>query len=131
MKSRRFTLYGLKNHRAVVDEVISDLGSSEADCFDIRLVITEALSNAFIHGNKMDDTKPIRLKYYIDDGKLTIEVEDSGCGLALESIPRRIDDDTLLDEHGRGLFLISCYSDKVTVKDNMLVIEKHIQSLNS
>lgn len=119
------TLYGIDNHNEVIDDVIKKLNAYDY-YFDIKLILTEALLNAFEHGNKNDKTKPINLFYNFDGKYLNFKITSSEKCLPQIIIPKSVNNENLLKEHGRGLFLINSLSDKVEFKDNSLFIQKNI-----
>ncbi|MCM1992699.1 ATP-binding protein [Oceanirhabdus seepicola] len=125
MIKNEFVLYGLTKYKEIIDKIINDLKVIH-DNFDIRLILTEALTNAFKHGNDGNDGKPIFLRYTCDDIKIVFEIEDSGTGFRNIVIPDKALDETLLNESGRGLFLIKCIADKLELRNNTLVIEKYL-----
>lgn len=51
-------LYGIDRISEKLDIIIQSL-NLEKQCFEIKLIVTEAVNNAFIHGNKKDKSKPI------------------------------------------------------------------------
>ncbi len=125
MIKKEFVLYGLTKYKEIIDRVINDLKVFH-DHFDIRLILTEALTNAFKHGNNGNKDKPIHLRYIFDDNKVIFEIEDSGAGYENVSIPDEALDETLLNESGRGLFLIKCIADKIELRNNTLIVEKYL-----
>ncbi len=125
MKKNEFILYGLDNYKQVIDDVVTDLNILN-DSFDIKLLLTEALTNAFNHGNNRDNDKPIYLRYICNDKNIEFEIEDCGNGFKSLSIPNELLDENLLSDGGRGLFLINCIADKIEFKDNKLVIQKYL-----
>jgi len=127
MKSvvKEVCLYGLEQHLSVIDRIICDL-EIEPFAFDVKLILVEAVMNAFTHGNQSDCTKPIHIRYSITGGCLKVQVEDCGTGFEHESIPEEIDDEDLLQETGRGLFLIRCFSDRMQIIRNIIHIEKKL-----
>lgn len=127
MKSNEIILYGLGNYKEIINNIISDLNVNE-DCFDIRLILTEALTNAFTHGNNKNMDKPIYLRYTNDCTSITFEIEDSGPGFENVIIQDKTLDENLLNDGGRGLFLIKCVADKVEIKNKTLIIQKKLIS---
>lgn len=125
MKNNEFILYGLDRHKEVIDEIIYELNASH-ESFDIRLILTEALTNAFKHGNNSMKGKPIFLRYKSDGGNVRFEIEDCGDGFENTKIEEQALAEDLLNDSGRGLFLINCVSDKVEINNNALIIEKQI-----
>ncbi|AKN32089.1 anti-sigma regulatory factor [Clostridium carboxidivorans P7] len=123
MKSNEFILYGLSEYKQIIDKVISELNASQYD-FDIKLILTEALTNAFKHGNNMNVDKPIYLRYSYDNSSVKFEVQDCGTGLKNVIINDNLNDEDILEDKGRGLFLIKNLSDNIELKPNMVIIEK-------
>lgn len=127
MKSNELILYGMGKHKEIISKILSDLNVNE-DCFDIRLILTEALTNAFIHGNNKNIDKPIYLRYTNDCTSITFEIEDSGPGFKNVIIQDKTLDENLLNDSGRGLYLIKCVADKVEIKNKTLIIQKKLTS---
>ncbi|AKA72299.1 ATP-binding protein [Clostridium scatologenes] len=123
MKSNEFILYGLSEYKKVIDKVILELNASQCD-FDIKLILTEALTNAFKHGNNMNKDKPIYLRYSYNNSSVKFEIEDCGNGLKNVIINDHLDNEDILEDKGRGLFIIKNLSDNIELKPNMLIIEK-------
>ncbi len=79
--------------------------------YAISLVLSEAFTNALVHGNKKDPRRNIIIKLAINDTEVCAEIEDEGQH-GLEYIKRRQPPD-LLSEGGRGIDLMELYSDSV------------------
>lgn len=118
-------VYGLEDIENKIDDIIDEL-NLKCECFGIKIIMIEAITNAFIHGNERDTAKPICLKCEYENKILRVEVKDCGVGLENVIISDIIDEDNILNENGRGLFLIKCYSDEVEFKENSIIIRKCI-----
>lgn len=116
---------GLGNHQVIIEDIIRDL-ELEPYAFDIRLILMEAVTNAYYHGNHSDCTKPITIRYFLCGGLLNLQVEDSGDGERNLLIPQEIGDGELLEDGGRGLYLIRCFSDSVEMIRNTMFISKNV-----
>ncbi|MDF9844862.1 MULTISPECIES: ATP-binding protein [unclassified Paenibacillus] len=116
---------GLGNHQVIIEDIIQDL-ELEPYAFDIRLILMEAVTNAYYHGNLSDCTKPITIRYLLCGGLLNLQVEDSGDGERDLLIPQEISDGELLEDGGRGLYLIRCFSDSVEMIHNTMFISKNV-----
>lgn len=126
-KENELVLYGLDKYEEAIDKVINDLNAFEY-YFDIKLILTEALTNAFYHGNDKDKNKPIYLKYYYECSNVVFEIKDSGVRLKdTIEVPEQVYNEDLLKEHGRGLFLLRCFADKTMLTGNTLIIKKNIK----
>lgn len=84
-------------------------GFGEADCYQLRLALSEAVANAIQHGSQSSgDT--ILLAAFEADGALVFEVRDGGTFVA--PLARA----TLEDESGRGLELLTLMMDEVHIR---------------
>ena len=119
-------LYGIANQNKIIEKIIREIEAE--DCkFDIRLILSEVLTNAYKHGNCGRVDIPIYLRYSCEGGKAVFEIEDSGGDVENLVIPCEISDDKILDDNGRGLFLVNCYADKIEYKKNKVIISKQLQ----
>lgn len=132
MKSDKFILYGLNEYKQTIDKIISDLNvhDDQDECFDIRLILTESLTNAFKHGNKGREDKPIYLRYTYDGVYIKFEIEDTGTGYVNVNVPDQVMDENMLNDCGRGLFLIKSIADRVELINNKMIIQKALKSNN-
>jgi serine/threonine-protein kinase RsbW len=117
--------YGLDNINNKLDELIEIL-NLKSQCFEIKLIVSEALNNSFVHGNKSDKSKPIHMKWELDEKKLILTVTDCGSGIENLESHKEISEDNILEESGRGLYIIGCYTDEVEFKDNSIIMKKYI-----
>lgn len=127
IKRDEYILYGLKECERIIEEIIKKLHIQEI-CFEIKLILTEALTNAFKHGNKKNAKLPIFLRYIYDRTCVTFEVEDSGEGYCPSCSHNEILDENILDDHGRGLYLIKCFCDEVKMINNILIMKKRLHN---
>ncbi|MEA2102674.1 MAG: ATP-binding protein [Thermodesulfobacteriota bacterium] len=88
-----------------------DRDSIRERLFAIMLVLSEALTNAIIHGSRGDISKEVRLGLEIYKDRLVMEIEDQGQGFDYNRIFARGLPDT--GESGRGLFIMKAYLDEV------------------
>jgi serine/threonine-protein kinase RsbW len=92
---------------------ISKFSYPDASTFALRLVLEEAVSNAFRHGNKLHPDKHVDVAWSIEPDTVTIAVEDQGTGFDPEDLPDPTDDDRLELPSGRGVMLIQAYMTEV------------------
>lgn len=78
-----------------------------------EVCLEEALANAFVHGNKLDRNKQVRLIVFGDGDRWGVIVQDQGAGLKPENIPDPNDPENLLKERGRGVLLMNHYMESV------------------
>lgn len=84
----------------------------------IQLALSEAVNNALIHGNDQDPDKNIYIKVGLQNRTLTITVEDEGPGFNPNDLPDPLKEENLLNEGGRGIYLMKQYADKVHFSEN-------------
>ncbi|HKQ47108.1 MAG TPA: ATP-binding protein [Phycisphaerae bacterium] len=88
-------------------------GYDPAATFAIALGVSEALANAFTHGNRRDPSKFITVCYRLERGWAEIEVRDQGNGFDPGLIPDATDDEALDRPSGRGVMLMRSLFDEV------------------
>jgi anti-sigma regulatory factor (Ser/Thr protein kinase) len=81
--------------------------------FLFRLAVYEAVSNAIDHGNRGDRDKIVLISLWLEEKRIVLEVEDQGSGFDFEIVPEAKDEERLLVEGGRGIFLLRSLMDKV------------------
>lgn len=116
--------YGIGSISEKLETIIQSL-NLENQCFEIKLILVEAINNAFIHGNKKDEKKPICVEWKLEKNFIEIIITD--CGEGIESLSNyNYKDDDIFAESGRGLLIINSYSDSVEFKKNSIIIKKYI-----
>jgi anti-sigma regulatory factor (Ser/Thr protein kinase) len=83
-------------------------GLGEADAYQVRLAVSEAVANAIQHGSQSSGDS-IRIAAFESDGSLVFEVRDGGTFVAPLSRA------TIDDESGRGLELLTLMMDEVHI----------------
>jgi serine/threonine-protein kinase RsbW len=85
----------------------------------IELALSEALSNAVVHGAKGDPEKVIECDVACDEARcLLIVVRDPGPGFDPASIPSPVLGENIYSNHGRGIFLINQLMDEVRFRNH-------------
>jgi serine/threonine-protein kinase RsbW len=81
----------------------------------VELALREALSNAVVHGNRLDARKLVHVRCRCKVGKgISLVVSDQGQGFDPSAVPDPLSVDNLEAEHGRGIFLMKLAMDKVS-----------------
>jgi serine/threonine-protein kinase RsbW len=81
----------------------------------VELALQEALSNAVVHGNRMDAHKLVQVRCQCELGKgVSIVVTDQGQGFDPKTVPDPLAVERLQAEHGRGIHLIKLAMDEVS-----------------
>jgi serine/threonine-protein kinase RsbW len=87
--------------------------ASQTIRFRLRVVLSEALSNAILRGNCEDRTKWVEVRAELVPDSIKVYVTDEGCGFDPASVPEPLQPDHLDEASGRGLFLIRKLVDAV------------------
>jgi serine/threonine-protein kinase RsbW len=98
---------------AAVSEFMNRLGIAEDIAFGVDMAVREAVTNAVIHGNKLDNSKVVELKLRNTPGVFEITVHDQGTGFNPNNIPDPTKDENILKTSGRGIFFMRNFMDEV------------------
>lgn len=77
------------------------------------LLASEAATNAIEHGNQLDASRTVSITYIHRDATVEMHFEDEGDGFNRADIPDPLSDENILDDGGRGIFLIERLADEV------------------
>ena len=81
----------------------------------VELALSEALSNAVIHGNRLDARKLVHVRGRCKVGNgISLIVSDQGQGFDASTIPDPVAVENLEAEHGRGIHLMKWAMDRVS-----------------
>lgn len=81
--------------------------------FNLRVALTEALSNAILYGNAEDVSKRVSVRALFGPTALQVEVTDEGGGFDYRLLRDPTGPFARLEPRGRGLFLIRNLVDEV------------------
>ena len=98
---------------AAVSEFMSRIGIAEDVAFGVDMAVREAVTNAVVHGNKLDDAKVVELKLTNTPEGFEISVHDQGTGFDPNNVPDPTKDENLLKTSGRGIFFMRNFMDEV------------------
>lgn len=82
---------------------------------DIAISVSELVNNAIIHGNGSDATKEVDIRFRVSPSELRVVVCDQGNGFNINGVDDPIDDENLLREVGRGIFIVRNFVNQVNV----------------
>lgn len=101
-----------------IDTVRNDFQIDDSIYGNIHLAVVEAVTNAIVHGNKLDENKDVYFETKKEDTKIKFIVKDEGKGFD----SNKISDPTLPENRekisGRGVFLIKNLADEVTFSED-------------
>lgn len=96
----------------IVDELSAQFNFGTEIYGNILVSSVEAVNNAIIHGNKLDESKSVFVKIEINDNILSIKVRDEGPGFDYNNVADPTLPENIEKPHGRGLFLIRHLADE-------------------
>ena len=103
------------NNLITVEEFVNyfakDLGVSDERMNGLLLSVTEATTNAIIHGNKCNLDKKVYINVFVEEGNIIIKVKDEGDGFDPAGVPDPTEPQNLLKDSGRGVYLMKVYMD--------------------
>lgn len=98
---------------AAVSEFLKGQGIGEDVAFGVDLAVREAVTNAVVHGNKLDEAKVVAVKLSNTSDAFEISVHDQGSGFNPNAVPDPTKDENLLKSSGRGIFFMRNFMDEV------------------
>ena len=85
----------------------------------LMLLLSEAVSNAIVHGNKEEVVKTVEVTIEITPFSVISTVADEGEGFNPEEVKiNPLDEENLLKAGGRGIFLLNELSDQIDYLDD-------------
>lgn len=112
-------IYGIKDITKNTDDLLSKLDITNRE-FVVKLVLTELIMNAHEHGNLSNSSEAINIQIEKKKDKLKIMVSDLGLTNKPSTVKDYISDEELLDESGRGLFIVNELSDELLIRENSI-----------
>jgi serine/threonine-protein kinase RsbW len=97
-----------------VRQVFREYNLDESNFGNILIALTEAVSNAIIHGNHALANKKVIVSTVAYPKKISFTVEDEGQGFNPHNLPDPTAPENLLTLGGRGVFLMQQLADKIT-----------------
>jgi len=90
---------------------------------NILITLTEAITNAIVHGNQADHNKKVLINSRFGPNLICVQIQDEGEGFDYEDVPDPTDPMNILTLNGRGVFLMHQLSDGVEYSDNGSTVE--------
>mgnify|MGYP001236513902 CR=1 FL=1 len=106
-----------------VNGLIKEYDISEHVFGNVLIAVTEAVSNAIIHGNHSDTNKNVFLASKKIDNILRFTIEDQGNGFDPSSLPDPTAPENILNPGGRGVFLMEQLADNITFHEGGRIVQ--------
>jgi serine/threonine-protein kinase RsbW len=100
-----------------IDEISTELNIGSDDYGKILVATLEAVNNAIIHGNKVDNSKSVKIGFEYKTQNLTVTVADEGPGFIPDNVPDPTSPENIENLHGRGVFLMKNLCDQISFND--------------
>jgi serine/threonine-protein kinase RsbW len=84
---------------------------------NVMIALSEGVTNAIRHGNQEDPEKSVTVRAELTSEQLILKIEDEGPGFDPDAIPDPLKEENLLNEGGRGVFLMDHYADQIEYSD--------------
>lgn len=99
---------------AVIQELGSELPFSQAELDELSTSVIEACTNAIEHGNRLQPDVLTRVHFDFTADRFEVTVFDNGSGFDYESRDFSHFPDDLMQERGRGLYMMSAFCDELS-----------------
>ena len=106
----------LTNIDDFIEGILRGYEVEESTIADIAISVSELVNNSVSHGNKSDDGKTVAVSIAKKGDDVEIKIEDQGTGFDPQAISNPLDEENLLKDTGRGIFIVNALMDKVDVQ---------------
>ena len=106
-----------------VDQLVNKYKISPDKHCNILISLTEAVTNAIIHGNRKDEDKMVQVRHRKQKDFLAVRVSDEGTGFDYKELPDPTSPENILTEGGRGVFLMHQLADDIRYFNNGSTVE--------
>ena len=95
------------------EEVAAYAQMDESESDDLGIVTTELVNNAIHHGNKSNPQKKVRVSFLVNNQRIELRIKDEGNGFDPAKLKDPLAPENLMNESGRGIFLIRALMDSL------------------
>jgi len=101
--------------RLLVAAMAADHDMTMTDLDEIKVAVSEAVSNAIIHGYENQEDKIVRMEVEIDERRMIVRIHDDGVGIADIVQAMQPSYSTDKERMGLGFAFMHSFMDKVEV----------------
>jgi stage II sporulation protein AB (anti-sigma F factor) len=104
--------------RQAIASFIAQLNPTVEEISDIKCAVSEAVTNAIVHGYRFSDGIIYIGAKYFSDRTVIIEIKDKGCGIAdvNKAMAPLFTTDTTGERSGMGFVVMQTFMDKLDVR---------------
>jgi serine/threonine-protein kinase RsbW len=99
--------------QVLTDCITDSMRFDEDSAHWIGMSVRELVTNAIQHGNKLDQSKSVNIRFEVAPDHLSVWVKDQGSGFMADELPNPLNPENLLKPSGRGIFYIRTFMDEV------------------
>ena len=117
-----------------INDAVSELvdfvvGLKSIENFTISIVLTEAITNAIIHGNEKDPAKRVFVQALIEPERVVLQIADEGIGFDYQKLADPTKKENLHKQSGRGIFFVRYFMDEVKFNQvgNEITMVKYVK----
>ena len=103
----------LREVEEYVEEKLKQKKLSQDLLADIAISVTEVVTNAVCHGNRNDSRKKVYVSVEVHPRQVVVSVADEGTGFDPAQLPNPTEEENLLKDAGRGIFIVKSLMDEV------------------
>jgi serine/threonine-protein kinase RsbW len=114
----------------IIETIKSQFQINDTIAHLLMMAFHEGITNAILHGNKLDPNKSVEITIEKIHSDLSITISDEGDGFNPNQLPDPTDESNVMKSGGRGVFLIQKFADKVEYneKGNTVNLIYHLNS---
>lgn len=101
----------------LIDEISIELALNDDLYGNVLISVTEAVNNAIQHGNKYQNELLVTALVLDQSDAFCFSVSDEGSGFDFSNLPDPTAPQNILNEHGRGVFLMRHLADEVEFEE--------------
>lgn len=101
--------------RNTIGLFVSTLNCTVEDIIDVKTIVSEAVSNAIIHGYEQDKSKDVYVSAMLTNNELSLIIKDDGIGIENVAEALRVNFSSK-NRSGLGLTIIKSLSDDLQIK---------------
>lgn len=105
-----------------ITRIVKEYHISEELFGTMLITLTEAVTNAIIHGNSATVSKKVKVNTACSAQKICFTVQDEGNGFDPDALPDPTAPENIMTPGGRGVFLMRQLSDAVSFDDDGRIV---------
>jgi serine/threonine-protein kinase RsbW len=112
---------------ALIEDIADKHNVSEDTFANMMTCLNEVLTNAIVHGNKLDPDKKVIVNAEVDAKRIVWTITDEGDGFDYTNLPDPTAEENLEKETGRGVFIVKHLTDQCIFNASGNEVELHFK----